>query len=76
VTDPSDDFNVMTARHLPRPLVQVIQSATTLPGGDTLVIFALSRSTANGIVMDQHDLIVTDRQTEISGHLIVVRLCP
>lgn len=76
VTAPSDDFNVMTARHLALPLVQVIQGATILPGGDTLAIFALTQCTANGIVMSQHDLILTDQPAEVSGHAIAVRLYP
>lgn len=74
VTDPSDDFNVMTARHLPRPLVQVIEGVADLPGGATLAIFALSQSTANGIAMAQHDLILTDRDTQITGRTIAVRM--
>ena len=76
VTVPSDDFNVMTARHLARPLVQVIQGAADLPGGDMLAIFALTESTANGITMAQHDLILSDQPAEVSGHLIAVRLFP
>ena len=42
VTTPSDDFNVMTARHLPRPQVQVVTTAETLtpPANTLLAVYA------------------------------------
>jgi environmental stress-induced protein Ves len=74
VTAPSDDFNVMTARIVPRPSVRVVTGEANLPGGDTLAIFALTESTVNGLKMSQHDLIVTDLPLALGGHLIAVRL--
>lgn len=74
VTAASDDFNVMTARHLPRPSVQVIHGRADLPGGDTLAIFVLNDATANGITLARHDLILTDQPTSIVGQAIAVRL--
>lgn len=42
VTAPSDDFNVMTARALPRPQVQVVRKAARLepPSGGILAVYA------------------------------------
>jgi hypothetical protein len=42
VTAPSDDFNVMTARHLPHPQVQVVTTAQTLtpPANTLLAVYA------------------------------------
>ncbi len=74
VTDPSDDFNVLTARSVHLPKVQVIQGHTHMPGGDTLAIFALSHSTVNGIAVARHDLIITDNAVTAEGHIIAVRL--
>lgn len=74
VTAPSDDFNVMTARDLSRPQVQVIDGSTNLPGGHTLAIFALTDSSVSGIKMAQHDLILTDQAATIDGLTIAVRL--
>ena len=42
VTAPSDDFNVTTARHLPRPEVQVMNAPTRLapPQGGLIAVYA------------------------------------
>lgn len=74
VTAASDDFNVMTARALPRPEVAVITGAARLPGGDMLAVFALAPSMANGIALNGYDLILTDEPTSVSGQVITVRL--
>lgn len=74
VTAPSDDFNVMTARKVPRPSVQVVQGKANLPGGDTLAIFALTEATVNDIRLAKHDLMLTDQPVVCSGHAIAVRL--
>lgn len=39
VTDPSDDFNVMTARHLARPVVRVLQDPETQDAGRLWAIY-------------------------------------
>lgn len=73
VTAPSDDFNVMTARALPRPEVEVVTSAN-LPAGGTLAIFALREGIVNNRSLARYDLIVTDQSAQIDGQFIVVRL--
>ncbi len=71
---PSDDFNVMTARHLPRPIVTVEHDAT-LPAGGTLYLFALGTASVNDRPMARHDLIIADGPAHISGAgVIVVRV--
>lgn len=74
VSAASDDFNVMTARTLPRPEVAVITGQAQLPGGAMLAIFALAPSTVNGIALAGYDLILTDEAASLSGQMIAVRL--
>lgn len=74
VAAPSDDFNVMTARHLPRPEVAVITGSAQLRGGDMLAIFALTDATVNGRAIGPYDMILTDDLATLSGHTIAVRL--
>ncbi|WP_054008320.1 HutD/Ves family protein [Cypionkella psychrotolerans] len=74
VSAASDDFNVMTARCLPRPDVAVITGAVQLRGGDMLAIFALVPSKVNGIALNCDDLILTDEPVTLSGQMITVRL--
>ncbi|MES2432273.1 MAG: HutD family protein [Pseudomonadota bacterium] len=74
VTAASDDFNVMTARHLPRPEIAVITGAVQLRGGDMLAIFALTDGTVNGNAMGRYDMILTDESASFSGQMIAVRL--
>lgn len=76
VTAPCDDFNVMTARHLRRPDVQVIRDSATVAGGGLVAIFALATARVNDRVVGQHDLILTDLDATILGPAIVVRLFP
>ena len=68
----SDDFNVMTARDLPRPEVQVITAAATLAEGGTLAIFALAPGTAAGQNLATYDLLLTDTAVSLSGPAIAV----
>ena len=74
VTTPSDDFNVMTARHLARPEVGVITGTAQLRGGDTLAIFALTAARVNGLTLAPYDLLLTDEPASLSGQMIAVRL--
>lgn len=74
VTAPSDDFNVMTARGLPRPEVAVITGQTQLRGGDLLAVYALADSTVNGTKMGAGDLILTAEPLAVAGQMITVRL--
>ncbi|GLS85864.1 hypothetical protein GCM10010873_08380 [Cypionkella aquatica] len=74
VTLASDDFNVMTARHLPKPEVAVITGAVELRGGDMLAVFALQPARVNGRALAVYDLILSDEDLTMSGQVIVVRL--
>ena len=62
VTAPSDDFNVMTARHLPRPEVRVITVAETLtpPAGGLLAVYAAK---ANTLTLTDQPLNVSPAET-------------
>ena len=62
----SDDFNVMTADHLPRPDVLVAQN-DTLPQGGLLAIYALGPVVANGRRMGRDDLVVTKGPVTLTG---------
>ncbi|MDP3194082.1 HutD family protein [Tabrizicola sp.] len=71
---PSDDFNVMTARHLPRPEVTVVQNAS-LPVGGSLALYALAPCRVNGKDIATGDLLLTTEPAHLSGDgfLIAVR---
>lgn len=73
---PSEDFNVMTARALPRPEVTVEGDGADLPPGGTLCLFALGPATVNGRAVGRHDLILTDGSAQIAGTgpVIAVRI--
>ena len=72
---PSVDFNVMTARALPRPTVTVPQAPSTLPAGGTLYLFALDPLSVNGVAVQRHDLVVTETSARMdgAGQVIAVR---
>lgn len=75
VTAPSDDFNVMTARHLPRPSVQVVSHGTqSPPKGGTLYLFALESAQVAGRQIAQYDLMICDAPVQIRGQMIAVGL--
>jgi uncharacterized protein len=63
----SQDFNVMTARHLPRPQVTVERAGAVLPAGGLLALFALGPAVVNGQIMALHDLIITKDAATIAG---------
>ena len=60
VTQPCDDFNVMTARHLPRPVVQVAASGRVEGAGGVAVLYALSAGQVNGAAVAVGDLLLSD----------------
>ena len=64
---PSVDFNVMSARTLPRPTVIVASAPVALPAGGTLYLFALDPAVINGIPVQRHDLIITETGARIDG---------
>jgi uncharacterized protein len=63
----SDDFNVMTARHLPRPEVTVVKGGS-LAGGGKLAIYALDPSEVNGTQVAGGDLLLMDEPALLSGN--------
>jgi uncharacterized protein len=71
----SDDFNVMTARALPRPKVTVARSGSLAADG-RLALYALGPVTVNGFAMAAEDLILTDGPATLTGDhpVIAVRL--
>lgn len=64
---PSVDFNVMTARTLPRPAVTVLQAPVELPGDGTLYLLALDPLVVNGMPVQRHDLVITETSARIDG---------
>lgn len=71
----SDDFNVMTAAHLPRPQVRVVQNDALAAGG-LLALYALGPVTVNDRPVARDDLILTGNAATLSGDwpMIAVRL--
>jgi environmental stress-induced protein Ves len=63
----SVDFNVMTARALPRPDVTVHHAPVTLPAGGTLYLFALDLGVINSLPVQRHDLVITEAVARIDG---------
>ena len=68
---PSDDFNVMTARALPRPQVTV-ERATTLPAGGLVALYALGPVTVNGVSLAPLDLVLTEGAAVLTGSAPVI----
>jgi environmental stress-induced protein Ves len=73
--EPSEDFNVMTARGLPQPEVAVVQH-TDLPAGGALALYALGACLVNGEAVNRDDLILTEGPARVRGEgsVIAVRL--
>ena len=73
---PSDDFNVMTARALPRPEVQVLHGSARLAAGRRLFLLALNVVSVNGRPVGRHDLFLPDGESQIEGEgtTMIVRL--
>ena len=71
----SVDFNMMTARALPRPDVAVHHAPVTLPAGGTLYLFALDLGVINSLPVQRHDLVITEAVAQIdgAGQVIAVR---
>ncbi len=62
----SNDFNVMTARALPRPQVVLAQN-DSLPGGGQLALYALGPVLVNGRRLAAEDLVLTNGPVTLSG---------
>jgi environmental stress-induced protein Ves len=71
----SDDFNVMTARQLPKPDVRLARSES-LPGGGLLALYALGPCQVNGRAIAAGDLVLTEDSVLLQGDqpVITVRL--
>ncbi len=71
---PSDDFNVMTARRLPLPQVIVVRNGP-LAGDGRLALYALGACRVDGAAMARGDLILTEGPTSLigDGPVIAVR---
>lgn len=71
----SDDFNVMTARNLPKPKVTLAQN-DSLPAGGTLALYALGPCLVNGTAVNRDDLLLTEGAARLQGDwpVIAVRL--
>lgn len=71
----SDDFNVMTARSLPKPQVMVAQN-DSLPARETIALYALGPCLVNGTAVNRDDLILTEGPARLQGDwpVIAVRL--
>ncbi len=74
VSAPSDDFNVMTSRQRPRPVVEVLLSPAHLLKDGTLALFALEPGSVNSKQLGRYDLILTEGIAETKGKMIAVRL--
>jgi environmental stress-induced protein Ves len=71
---PSYDFNVMTARALPRPEVAVVTGRVQLSPGGLLAIYALGPTVLNDHAMTAQDLILTENAAQVEGQALVARL--
>jgi environmental stress-induced protein Ves len=67
----SDDFNVMTARDLPRPQVIVAQNDRLAKGGK-LALYALGPCKANYISLARDDLLLIDEAVTLKGDWPVI----
>jgi environmental stress-induced protein Ves len=76
VTGKAIDFNVMTDRRLPKPLVQVIGPGEPLANkGGLLCLFALTPAQYGGQTLEKHDILIgTSGDTLIGGPAIAVTL--
>ena len=72
----SEDFNVMTARHLPRPSVHVQKEAGPLSAGGLLAVLALAPGQVSGRRLARHDMILSQAPLEVEtpGLVVVARL--
>lgn len=66
VTAPSDDFNVMTARALPRPRVQVLTEGQSV-GGKALFAYALGPARVSGRDLPERGLLVAEGMVRIES---------
>lgn len=70
VAAPSEDFNVMTDRAMPRPEVWVQQDGIIAAG---CMALALKAGTIGGVTVARHDLVILDQALAHDRSVIVVR---
>lgn len=70
----SDDFNVMTARSLPRPEVSVVQNARLAADG-TLALYALGPCRMNDRDLAEGDLLLTEGPVDQQGDWPAIAVC-
>lgn len=63
----SDDFNVMTARHLPRPEVAMAHPGTILPAGGLLALYALGPAMVNDVMLAPGDLVLAETAAVVAS---------
>lgn len=68
----STDFNVMTARALPKPQVWLAEGAVA--AGGLLALFALDAAQVDGVALARHELALTEAAAHVSGRVLAVRL--
>jgi uncharacterized protein len=75
VTAPSEDFNLMIARHLPKPMVWVTGGGTFTPQGRMFLV-PLAPARIQGQALGPRDLIDITRPTSVSsdGPIIAVEI--
>lgn len=68
---PSDDFNVMTDRSLPRPAVFLAMPQdmhTDMPANGLLALYALGECRVNGQTVANGDLVLTEKTVTLAGN--------
>ncbi|MDN5785638.1 HutD family protein [Pseudorhodobacter sp.] len=72
VTAPSIDFNVMTRRPLPLPVVQVLSNTAIAPmEGAILCLFSLGDVRVGPHTLGRHDMLFDAPQAHLSGDAVV-----
>lgn len=71
----SDDFNVMTAKSLPKPAVRVVRNDHLAAGG-LMALYALGPCRANGRDLSREDLVLAEAAVRLTGDgpVLAVRL--
>lgn len=69
----SEDFNVMTADHLPAPQVQIAREGSVLPAGGLLALYApLGPAMVNGSPLEEDHLLLTTGPARVHGRHPVI----
>lgn len=72
VTGIAVDFNIMTHRSLPKPVVEVLQNTViTARPGATLCLFALGQSQYGPTDLARHDFLFAAHSSAISGSAVL-----